>query len=59
MANIDFAALDGFSRVAAVLYQQIVMKLADTGSLRNAPKPPPKPSYALEGFYFYRCRRSS
>lgn len=37
MANIDFAALDGFSRAAAVLYQSIVMKLADTGSLRNAP----------------------
>ena len=37
MANIDFAALDGNARVAAVLYQSIVMKLADTGSLRNAP----------------------
>lgn len=37
MANIDFAALDGNARAAAVLYQQIVMKLADTGSLRNAP----------------------
>lgn len=36
MANIDFAALDGNARVAAVLYQSIVMKLADTGSLRNA-----------------------
>lgn len=37
MANIDFAALDGNARAAAVLYQSIVMKLADTGSLRNAP----------------------
>jgi hypothetical protein len=37
VANIDFAALDGNARVAAVLYQSIVMKLADTGSLRNAP----------------------
>jgi hypothetical protein len=27
-----------------------------SGRLRTAPKPPPKPSYALEGFY--RCRRS-
>jgi len=37
MANIDFAALDGNARAAAVLFQSIVMKLADTGSLRNAP----------------------
>jgi hypothetical protein len=37
MAVIDFSALDGNARAAAVLYQSIVMKLADTGSLRNAP----------------------
>jgi hypothetical protein len=38
MANIDFAALEtGGARLAAMLYQSIVMKLADTGSLRNAP----------------------
>jgi len=36
MANIDFAALDGNARAAAVLYQSIVLKLADTGTLRNA-----------------------
>jgi hypothetical protein len=36
MANIDFAALDGNARAAAVLYQSIVMKLADTGTIRNA-----------------------
>jgi hypothetical protein len=37
MAVIDFAALDGNARLAATLYQSIVLKLADTGSLRNAP----------------------
>jgi hypothetical protein len=37
MAVIDFSALDGNARAAAVLYQSIVMTLADTGSLRNAP----------------------
>lgn len=37
MAVIDFAALDGNARLAATLYQSIVLKLADTGSIRNAP----------------------
>lgn len=37
MAVIDFAALDGNARLAATLYQSIVLKLADTGTIRNAP----------------------
>jgi hypothetical protein len=37
MAVIDFAALDGNARLAATLYQSIVLKLADTGTVRNAP----------------------
>jgi len=38
MANIDFAALSGNARVAAVLHKMIEMKLADRAELYKAPQ---------------------